>query len=327
MPYCTIDDLRDEGYEKCDFSDRRVEKALASATATIERLTGRWFEPRELTVVVDGYATFQQLLELPLIKVWELRFQANDGSAEELVDPLDYAVYNRHVAQGLTQPDDRDNPRITFKKFENEIYHHPVAGGAAAFPEFSRFFASNFQNVKVLGHFGFTDPDFTHGRAIATNAGDAITATSRIKMVLGLFTSVDLGSRITLAGAGANDGTYTIRRIVSTTEIDVEETTLVAGVAGFTATIAQFPQAGITPPEIERACMLLTAKRLVSRAEADPLEEALASGRVRQMSVRDQSISLAGDSRIESGEASLTGDPEIDSILVQYTRPPRLGAA
>ena len=327
MAYITIDDLRDEGFDACGHSDRRMQKAITQAEKFVERITGRWFEPRELTIDLDGQRTFEQLVEFPIIDVFELRHVANDGSATEIVPVGEYALFNRHVRQGLLQPDDRENARISFKRFEDDILVRPPTGAASAFPEFSRFFDKNFQNVRVFGLFGFTDPDFTAGRTVATDGADAITTSpNRITMTNGAFTSLDLASKPVIAGSASNDGTVTVRRIISSTVIEVAETLVPEG-DGFTLTIPTFPQGGETPEEIKRATLLLAAKRLGKLATEDPIEDALSGGRVRRMKVRDQEIQFSADSRVANGEASWSGDPEVDSILASYMRPPRIGAA
>ena len=325
--YITIEDIRDEGFAACDFDDRRVTKAITQAQAFIERVTGQWFEPRELTLTLDGWANFEQLLDVPIIAAFELRFRNNDGSAPSIVNPTEYAVYNRHVSQGLLSPDDRQNPRLSFKQFgDDSVHRNDVTRVSRAFPEFSRFFEQNKQNVQVLGSFGFTEPDYSAGRTVASDASDAITAPNTIVMTNGAFTALDIGSTPAIAGSASNDGTVTVRRVVSSTTIEVGETLVTEG-SGFTLVQPTFPQGGVTPVEIQRATTLLATKRLGRLAFEDPVEDAISGGRVRRMKVRDQEIQFSADSRVANGEAIWSGDPEIDSILASYMRPPRIGAA
>jgi hypothetical protein len=79
---------------------------------------------------------------------------------------------------------------------------------------------------------------------------------------------------------------------------------------------------GHTPREIRRACVLLVLRGI------DPLAGSASSDarnrwRILEERTRDQSYRLAG----LSGTNPLTGDPEIDGILVRYRRPIGLGAA
>lgn len=80
---------------------------------------------------------------------------------------------------------------------------------------------------------------------------------------------------------------------------------------------------GRTPLEIRRACMLLVLRSLPLLGDDDSSGEARSRWRLIEERTRDQSYRLDPDSRT----ASFTGDPEIDSILVRYRRPPGLGAA
>lgn len=66
------------------------------------------------------------------------------------------------------------------------------------------------------------DPDETTNRSPATDAGDSITATDRISLTNGAFTSADLNRIIRVSGSGAgNNGDYIIKNIVSGTDVDV----------------------------------------------------------------------------------------------------------
>ena len=80
---------------------------------------------------------------------------------------------------------------------------------------------------------------------------------------------------------------------------------------------------GRTPREIRRACMLLVLRSLPLLANDDSADEARSRWRIIEERTRDQSYKLNPDSRA----ATLTGDPEIDSILSRYCRPLGLGAA
>jgi hypothetical protein len=79
---------------------------------------------------------------------------------------------------------------------------------------------------------------------------------------------------------------------------------------------------GRTPLEIRRACMLLVLRSLPLLADGDSSGEARSRWRLIEERTRDQSYKLDPDSRT----ASFTGDPEIDSILARFRRPPGVGA-
>lgn len=80
---------------------------------------------------------------------------------------------------------------------------------------------------------------------------------------------------------------------------------------------------GRTPLAIRRVCMLLVLRNLPPLA-SEGATEARSRARLIEERTRDQSYRL---SPVELGASSLTGDPDIDALLVPYMRPPPLGAA
>lgn len=146
--YCTIQDIRDEGVTVTAYDDARVSSAILLASQLIETFTGRWFEPRSLDFHVDGTGKRSIHLDQPIIEVSELYL---DDTAYDLVD--DVAVYNRHISEGLLEPDDRENPRLELVyPLESSVYYR--AAGLRVFPE-------GQQNIRIVGTFGYTDPDGT----------------------------------------------------------------------------------------------------------------------------------------------------------------------
>jgi hypothetical protein len=126
--YCMLQDLRDEGFTQQAVSDTRLVRAIALASRTIERITGRFFEPRRQRIELDGLGSSELLLDEPIIAIEKIEIGGGG--------PVSGAtVYNRHITQGLMLPDDRQNPRI----------HLGFPCGA--------------RNVRVTGLFGYTEPD------------------------------------------------------------------------------------------------------------------------------------------------------------------------
>ncbi len=80
---------------------------------------------------------------------------------------------------------------------------------------------------------------------------------------------------------------------------------------------------GRTPLAIKRATILLVLRWLDPLASAEA-EDARVRSRIIEERTRDQSYKLAATASSESG---LTGDREIDDILLSYRRPPPMGAA
>jgi len=328
MSYCTPDDVRNRGgLDDPPYSDAVVQSWIDWAQTFIEEVTGQWFTPRELTVKIDGRDTRTQLVPVPIIVIEKVEF-VDFPTIPSGVSELDldaFVIYNRHVADGLLNPDDRANPRIAFQG--TKIGRRQI---------FIEEFPEGKQNVWLTGRFGYTEPDFGAARSIATNAGDAITAPDEIKMVNGDFDAEDIGRTITIAGSASNDGAYKIKTVVSATEVKVEEQTLTTEGNGFTAAVSAFPQWGVTPALIKDACI-----RLVLREMTDPTAGSSgapdgyqyearmrAAGRVTQEKVRDQSISYAPPSSAGEGNLSgvITGDPFIDMVLLKYRRPPKFSS-
>lgn len=146
--YCTIQDLRDEGVTDPPFDDARVSAAILVASQLIEAFTGRWFEPRSLDFHIDGTGKRSIHFDQPIIEVTELYV---DEVAYEITDNI--AIYNRHISEGLLEPDDRENPRLELiYPLDSSVYYRTAD---------LRVFPGGQQNVRIVGTFGYTDPDGT----------------------------------------------------------------------------------------------------------------------------------------------------------------------
>ena len=327
MPYCTVDDIREEGFESCDFSDKRVTKAIKLATTFIETVTRRFFEPRDLTIRETWRGESELLMgqgSMPIISVSELRFVNTDESLQTPVNlTTDIRIFNRHVREGYLAKDDRENPRIGLIFIDPNLIIPRVRPLTVL-----EVTAARLQQIQITGTFGYTEPTFGRARSIASAGTDAITAPNTIAMDNGSFDEDDVGHTITVAGsASTNDGDKTIVAVPNARTVIVKET-LVTEAFGFTATITDFPQVGITPPQIAEACKLLAIRNLPKRATDDPLSRAISGGRMRRMQTRDQAIDLDRDPRLTGiGGGALTGDPEIDLVLIAFRAPPAMGRA
>jgi len=145
--YCTVQDLRDEGFTDPPYTDVRITTAIRLASQYIEMYTGRWFEPRPLTITLEGSAPPGMLLEQPIIAISELYI---DEEAQEVGTGV--IVYNRHITEGLLNPDDRDNPRIEIcqPRFDDDLYKLGL-----------RVWTPGQRNIRIVGTFGYTDYDGT----------------------------------------------------------------------------------------------------------------------------------------------------------------------
>lgn len=147
--YCTLQDIRDEGVTIAEASDARVTAQIALASRYIERLTGRWFDAQTRTFKVRARNTAVLFLDHPIVSVSAINIVSGRGAnlnRDELsVD--DVLVFNRHLTEGLTNPDDRDNPKLEYSNFQG--YEYP-GSEEANWPWGS-------QVVEVAGKFGYTE--------------------------------------------------------------------------------------------------------------------------------------------------------------------------
>jgi hypothetical protein len=123
MAYASLAELRAEGVSESVADDARIERALADATATIDRLCGWFFEPRDLTIRLDGRGRRSLLLPVPVIRL-------DSVEVDERPVPLDEV-----------RP---DGAPITAGFVEPRIVR---SGG---------HFPRGVQNVRLTGRFGYT---------------------------------------------------------------------------------------------------------------------------------------------------------------------------
>ncbi|MDR1977927.1 MAG: hypothetical protein LBQ42_04260 [Synergistaceae bacterium] len=100
--YCAPGDLRREGVTEEQASNERLSELCSLAGQYIEVMTGQWFEPREMTLRIDGNGG--ETLVLPIFLI-ELQFIKAYGVPVE-----GYTLYNRTAPE-----DDRNYPRIKRK--------------------------------------------------------------------------------------------------------------------------------------------------------------------------------------------------------------------
>jgi hypothetical protein len=157
--YATIGDLRDEGLPTT-ITDARAMIGLERATATIDRATGQWFEPRTRTYILDANTGRDLLLNVPIIAPTSVFISTHE------ITPADLCVYNRHLTEGLTNPDDRRNPRLAWREFD-------YPSGIGSLERGARRWFPGRQRVTVTGVFGYTELGPTEAPA-ETVAGSQI---------------------------------------------------------------------------------------------------------------------------------------------------------
>lgn len=129
--YASVADLRAEGVTVAEASDARLELLLDEASRLIDRVTGWFFEPRELTLRLSGRGAPSIELPVPPIRIDRLTL----GSAELSLDPSQLVIVGAPVPSGF------DGPRITRR--------------------YGRIFPRGQGNVVAEGLWGFTEDDGT----------------------------------------------------------------------------------------------------------------------------------------------------------------------
>jgi hypothetical protein len=242
--YCTVAEIRAEGYANPPHTDARVQAAIDYSTSLIDKICGQRFDPYSAVVRLDVKRLYDEHhLDVPICALW----QVTDG--EEPIDLTDLIIYNRHLTQGLENPDDRRNPMIAWG--EDRLvgtYPFSISGGK---------FISGRKTLKIWGVFGFTE-------------------------------------------IGPSD------------------------MVGETAENSQVPLTyGSTPADISYACKLLTTGYLATLAAGG--NNSSVASRVVSESTCDQSYSLQA-LPTEEAAYGMTGNNQVDAILMRYPAPMRIGA-
>jgi hypothetical protein len=128
--YATVDDVRGEGVQPADADDARVLAAVEEATRLVDQLCGWHFEPREMTLRLDGRGT--PTLWLPAAPIHVAELEVNGRAVSRA--PEDLVIVGAPARAGF------DGPRLT------RTY--------GVFPR-------GAGNIVVHGLFGFTEADGT----------------------------------------------------------------------------------------------------------------------------------------------------------------------
>ena len=111
---------------------------ITFAQGYIEKLTGQFFNERDMVLSLDGTGNYLLKLPFPAVDITKIEFKNSDGSYTEY-DLSYFEVYNRY------NPDDRPYPKI-----ESDTY---------IFPE-------GRKNIRLTGTFGYVEEDGTTPRLI-----------------------------------------------------------------------------------------------------------------------------------------------------------------
>lgn len=134
MGYVTVAELREEGITEAMATDDQLLEKIGRWSGHIDKLTGQWFEPRSLTLLLDGEGSRRLTLDHPIIDITEILIEDD----ETPVPVEEYAVYNRHMTGQVGGDDDRNDPHVDFRR--------------------GRTWPDGRQNISVEGRFGYTDP-------------------------------------------------------------------------------------------------------------------------------------------------------------------------
>lgn len=166
--YCTIAELRALGIPDTGTnakSNAELQTLITLASNMIDRYTGRFFEPRSQVINVDGKGRNGLLLGDPIIKINSITLRSDDFTSDQPIDLGDVRIYNRHLTQNLTNPDDRDSPKIEFIEFDRRYERNNVSGNSAHYIFHPHRWPDGTQNVEIDGVFGYTEYDQTeYGR-------------------------------------------------------------------------------------------------------------------------------------------------------------------
>jgi hypothetical protein len=124
MAYTTIAEIRAEGITVAQATDSRITSSIALATRKINDITGFVFESTAKTYILDGSGLSFIKTPQPIISITSVKI---DGVAQALTD---YKVYSGQGNEGF--------PHIQYADRNSE-------------------FESGFQNVEIVGTFGYLD--------------------------------------------------------------------------------------------------------------------------------------------------------------------------
>lgn len=157
--YTTVADLRSEGLTTQMAADAKAQRLIVIASRYVEMFTGRFFYSRYKTVDVDGSGGRAVQMAEPVIAVERVAMNfVSDFTQQDLVIPNDtLRIYNRHLSQELTEPDDRDNPKLEFVHGQDLGGTNYDGADSTGYVLRQLLFPYGRQNVRVTGLFGYTE--------------------------------------------------------------------------------------------------------------------------------------------------------------------------
>lgn len=148
----TPQDLYDEGLSQSLYDVATIQNRIEFAQEYIERITGYFFEPRDLVLKLDGTGSDLLVFPIPIIEITKVQFSISTSGGLENQTLSNFMVYNRFY------PDDRKYPRIRIHKTGNDSIFNRV-GLKGSFP-------IGTQNIHVTGKFGYVESDLSTPKPI-----------------------------------------------------------------------------------------------------------------------------------------------------------------
>lgn len=334
MAYATYADMVAEGFD--DPAERsRIEYLLNVASEYIDHFTGLFFEERALTLLVDGSGLEVLFVPIPIIDVNQIKID------DEVQDLNSFVVYNRMF------PDDRTNPKIKIKKVAGTIFTGKI----------SRF-TKGQQNIELSGKFGYLERDnvAAAGLTVGTEIGpfdiDVTNNILKIKVDGGVSETVNLTFDPLKTAQDVideiNAGTTGLTVYITVGKVAIKSNTTGASSSIEFETIADSAYAALgftvgiysgidaplfsIPKPIKRVCILLVRRELPLIAdvgERSATITATSTGGIVSETTDRHSYKLGEPDSVPAftwDSTGLSGDPEIDTVLLTYRakRPKRV---
>lgn len=205
--YVLVSEMREEGVPST-YTDDWLAKRIQLASRFVDASTRRFFYPKALTLRFDGRGAAKLLLSDPIIALDYVKFETSPLYPDDFssVETNIIRVYNRHLSEGLLEPDDRNNPKIELFNpgFVRERQHALLT--RLSFP-------LGQQNIEVKGVFGYTDPDGPNTQGKTPDLIKHVTKLIVIKELAKMSRTAarfDARARMRLTSERTRDQAYTL---------------------------------------------------------------------------------------------------------------------
>lgn len=153
--YALVSDMRREGVP-ASVTDARALRALHVASRYVERFTARRFVAEAKTLRLDGFGgNHAILLSQPIVSLSRVAIDnvSHEPNAQEINRSM-LRIYHRHLSELLTDPDDREDPRIELQFDADGLRPHVPLDALRGLR-----WPIGRQDLIVAGAFGYTAPN------------------------------------------------------------------------------------------------------------------------------------------------------------------------